>query len=283
MENADATARIEFQSLYEKSNAASFNLTLPEFCSIILDVVGRSLPNLHSQRERARFLENLRLDDLVLARACARGHDKAWDRFLMLYRDKLYSAAITIARDESIARELADSLYADLFGTRTRDDGQRISKLESYVGRGSLERWLKTVLAQEYINGFRVRRKLVPFEESARTYGSASPPVFPAPERTALAEATDTALAELSPEQRFLLAAYYLDGCTLAAIARILNVHESTIQRRLEKTVLKLRERIVAKLRRAGLSKRAAHEMLDLDVRDLGVDVRGRLVQERRV
>ncbi|MFZ0591788.1 MAG: sigma-70 family RNA polymerase sigma factor [Bryobacteraceae bacterium] len=271
------------QSLYERSNAASFNLTLSDFCSIILEVIGRCLPNPHSERERAQFLENLRLDDLVLARACARGHDKAWDRFLMLYRDKLYSAAITIAKDEAMARELADSIYADLFGTRTRDDGQRISKLELYLGRGSLERWLKTVLVQEYINRFRVRRKLVPFEESTGTYGNPNPPAFSVAERTRLAEATDTALAELSAEQRFLLAAHYLDGCTLAAIARILNVHESTIQRRLEKTVLKLRERIVAKLRRAGLSKRAAEEMLELDVRDLRVDVRGRLVQERRV
>ncbi|MGA8598785.1 MAG: sigma-70 family RNA polymerase sigma factor, partial [Bryobacteraceae bacterium] len=188
-----------------------------------------------------------------------------------------------IAKDEAMARELADSIYADLFGTRTRDDGQRISKLELYLGRGSLERWLKTVLVQEYINRFRVRRKLVPFEENTGTYGTPSPPASSVAERTRLGEVTDSALSELSAEQRFLLAAYYLDGCTLAAIARILNVHESTIQRRLEKTVLKLRERIVAKLRRAGLSKRAAEEMLELDVRDLGVDVRGRLVQERRV
>ena len=64
-------------------------------------------------------------------------------------------------------------------------------------------------------------------------------------------------------------------------MARMLNVHESTIQRRLEKTVRTLRERIVAQLRRQGMSKRAAREMLDVDVRDLGVDVRSRLAQER--
>ena len=197
----------------------------------------------------------------------------------MLYREKLYSTAIAIARDESIGRELADSLYADLFGTRTRKDGQRICKLDSYTGRGSLEGWLKAVLAQEHVNGFRIRRKLVAFDE---TQTSASPPAFPTPERTKLAQATDIALAELSPEQRFVLAAYYLDGHTLAAVARMLNVHESTVQRRLEKTIRTLRERIVAQLRKEGISKRAAEEMLDLDVRDLGVDVRSRLAQERQ-
>lgn len=200
----------------------------------------------------------------------------------MLYREKLYSAAISIARDESTGRELADSLYADLFGTRTRNDGQRISKLDSYIGRGSLEGWLKAVLAQEYVNGFRTRRKLIAFDEAIDTRGHADPPAFSASDRTRLAQATDTALAELSPEQRFLLAAYYLDGHTLAAIARMLSVHESTVQRRLEKTIRRLRARIVAQLRKEGIAKRAAEEMLDVDVRDLGVDLRSRLAQERQ-
>lgn len=272
---------MEWQSLYEKSDAAGFNFTLAEFCNILSGVTERCLPAPHSERERTRFLESLRLDDLVLARACARGNEKAWDRFLVLYREKLCTAAIAIAKDESTGRELADSLYADLFGTRTRNDGQRICKLESYTGRGSLEGWLKAVLAQEYVNGFRTRRKLVTFDEAIDARDDATPTPFSASERARLAQATDTALAELSPEQRFLLAAYYLDGQTLAAVALMLNVHESTVQRRLEKTVRTLRGRIVAQLRKEGMSKHAAQEMLDVDVRDLGVDVRSRLAQER--
>jgi len=272
----------ELQSLYDRSDAASFNFTLAEFCAIISSVLERCLPAPHSEQERTRFVESLRLEDLVLARACARGNEKAWNRFLVLYRDKLYSGAISIAKDEATGRELADSLYADLFGTRTRNDGQRISKLESYTGRGSLEGWLKAVLAQEYVNSFRIRRKLVTFDETIQSHIAAGAPAFPRPERAKLAHATDAALAELSPEQRFLLAAYYLDGHTLAAVARMLNVHESTVQRRLEKTIRTLRERIVARLRKEGIPKRAAEEMLDLDVRDLGVDVRSRLTQERQ-
>jgi RNA polymerase sigma-70 factor (ECF subfamily) len=88
-------------------------------------------------------------------------------------------------------------------------------------------------------------------------------------------------LSALSAEERFLLAAYYLDERTLAEIGRMLNVHESTIGRRLEKITLNLRKRIVASLRASGLSKRAAQEMLQADVRDIGVDVRSRLAQER--
>jgi hypothetical protein len=76
----------------------------------------------------------LRLKDLVLARACAQGSEAAWDCFLIRYRQKLCDAAGAIAREESVARDLADSLYAELFGTRQTEDGQRISKLASYTG-----------------------------------------------------------------------------------------------------------------------------------------------------
>jgi len=226
--------------------------------------------------------EDLRSEDLALALACARGDEEAWDRFLTLYREKLYSAALAIAKEESVARELADSLYADLFGTRTREDGSRISRLEYYQGRGSLEGWLKTVLAQQYIDRFRSRRKLVPFDDAIETDATVSSPALSGTENAKLIQATDAALSELAAEERFLLAAYYLDGRTLAAIGRMLNVHESTVQRRLEKTVTGLRKRVVALLRKQGLSKAVAEEMLELDIRELEIDIRSRLTQERQ-
>ena len=42
---------------------------------------------------------------------------------------------------------------------------------------------------------------------------------------------TEEAIAALDPEERFILASYYLDDRTLAVIARMLGVHESTISR----------------------------------------------------
>jgi RNA polymerase sigma-70 factor (ECF subfamily) len=92
--------------------------------------------------------------------------------------------------------------------------------------------------------------------------------------------ATDEALAELSAEERFILAAYFLDGRTLAEVARMLRVHESTISRKVEKITAALRKRIRNGLTARGMSKRQAEEALDADVRDLRVDVRARLAQE---
>jgi RNA polymerase sigma-70 factor (ECF subfamily) len=77
-----------------------------------------------------------------------------------------------------------------------------------------------------------------------------------------------------------VLSAYYLDGRTLAEIARMLGVHESTISRKLDKLAKSLRKQIVAALVRHGMSRRQAEEALEVDVRDLQVDIRRSLTQE---
>ena len=181
--------------------------------------------------------EPVRLNDLVLARACACGYPAAWERFVTLYRGKLHAAALAITRDQSRARELADSLYADLYAGR---------KFDSFAGRGSLEGWLKTILAQQHINNLRREKKLVAFDDSVET------PAVPIPATSsneqALNSATDAALADLPAEDRFLLASYYLDGRTLAEIGRMLVVHESTVSRRLERLTRSLRKQIVGRM-----------------------------------
>jgi RNA polymerase sigma-70 factor (ECF subfamily) len=77
-----------------------------------------------------------------------------------------------------------------------------------------------------------------------------------------------------------VLSAYYLDGRTLAEVARILGVHESTISRKVDKLAKSLRKQIVAALGRRGMSRRQAEEALEVDVRDLQVDIRRSLAQE---
>ncbi len=153
-----------FADLYGKSGAQKFGLSLVEFTVILIEVRAKYLPCDARLEEVLELCGSLRVEELALARACARGNEAAWELFLTRYREKLYDAAGAIAREDSMARELADSLYADLFGTETRD-GKRACKLNYYAGRGSLEGWLRTVLAQEYVNRFRSQRRLVSLEE----------------------------------------------------------------------------------------------------------------------
>ncbi len=95
-----------------------------------------------------------------------------------------------------------------------------------------------------------------------------------------LETATDQALAALSAEDRFTLASYYLDGRTLADIARTLGLHESSISRRLDRLSAGLRKRILTALRARGMSHAQAAEVLETDVRDLQLNLRSRLMQD---
>jgi RNA polymerase sigma-70 factor, ECF subfamily len=268
-------------ALFQKSQGAEFGLSAEQFHCILEEIREKHLPADSSGAETRAWLASLRVEELVLARGCARGNERAWEVFLIRYREKLYDIAGYIAKESSAARELADSLYADLYGTNTRD-GHRVSKLASYTGRGSLEGWLRTVLAQEYVNRYRQQRRLVSMqeetEEGVQFAANTNEPVIPVDPR--LEAATDEALAELSAEDRFVLASYYLDSRTLAEIARMLHVHESTISRKLDRLAKSMRKRILASLGRRGMSRQQAQEALEVDVRDLQLNLRRRLVQE---
>jgi RNA polymerase sigma-70 factor, ECF subfamily len=268
--------------LYRKAGAERFGLTQQEFSQILEEVCAKYLPAGAGKREARELYRSLHVEELALARACAAGHDAAWDVFLVRYREKLYDTARSIAPSESTARELADSLYGDLFGTETRD-GRRMSKLIYYAGRGSLEGWLRMVLAQEYVNLFRSQRRLVSLEEQAeagvqfRAPNSAAMPEGSTAPDPRLEAATDEALAALTAEDRFVLASCYLDGRTLAETACMLGVHESTVSRRLTKITKSLSKAIAKGLLSRGMSRRQAEEALETDVRDISLDVQRRL------
>jgi RNA polymerase sigma-70 factor (ECF subfamily) len=275
---ADATAASV--AFYDRSGAAAYGLSPAQFATILNEILSKN-PAHASPKQKADFCATLRLEELALARACASGNERAWQDFISRYRQKLHSMALHITRDAAHGDELADSLFADLYGVNTRG-GVRNSKLVFYTGRGSLEGWLRTVMAQEFVNRYRKQKRTVSLEEQTDNglqFAAAVPePVSPSDQRLEIA--TDEALAELSPEDRFTLAAYYLDGRTLAEIARMLGLHESSISRRLDRLATGLRKRILAGLRMHGMSHAQATEALDTDVRDLQLNLRSRLMQD---
>lgn len=267
--------------LHARNLCEPFGVTRETCIEILLEVGQKYLRPPLRDAEARSFFAALHSEELVLARACANGNEHAWEVFLTRYREKLYGSALRIARDDAAARELADSLYADLYATRVRD-GERTSKLNSYTGRGSLEGWLRAVLAQEYVNRYRKGRKLVSLEEEEEDGGQFAAPA-PQPEvavDSRLESATDEVLAALSAEDRTILASYFLDERTLAEIGRMLGVHESTISRKVEKLTRALRKQIVAGLSRRGMSRRQAEEAMEADVRDLRLNIRESLTQE---
>jgi|HubBroStandDraft_6_1064221.scaffolds.fasta_scaffold56213_2 RNA polymerase sigma-70 factor (ECF subfamily) len=267
--------------IYEKSKAEEFGLTRLQFDGVLAEIARKYLPADAAHEDLRELYASLKVEELALARACASGHEHAWEVFLTRYREKLYDIAGYITKESSTARELADSIYAELYGTATRD-GQRSSKLASYTGRGSLEGWLRTVMVQEHVNRYRRQRRLVSLdEETEEGVQFATPESEPAIAVDPRVEAAiDEVLSALPAEDRFVLASYFLDERTLADIARTLEVHESTISRKVDKLAKLLRKQILAALGRRGMSRRQAQEAIDVDVRDLRVNIRSRLAQE---
>src|SRR5215831_2888317 len=153
-------------------------------------------------------------EDLELARLCADGDEPAWERFVREYRPLLYRAADVLDRTQG-ARELADSLYADLYGIKT-SDGQRQSLFRYYQGRSSLATWLRAVLAQRYVDRVRLLRKM----ESPPTEDAAVHTDEPDPERARYVELVRRALRRavdgLAARDRLRLGCYYVQELTLA-------------------------------------------------------------------
>ncbi len=267
------------QELWRTGEGEACGLTLDEFRGV-LATLGKKhnyglAPGIEeSAKETEAFFASLHAAEVVLAHACARGREAAWERFLREYRSFLTQTAIAITGSSSLGQELADSLYAELYGLRELD-GERRSPFASYSGRGSLRGWLRTTLVQRWRDHHRRTHRETPLDE-VDCPESESP--LPDPVEPGLvAKALEKTLGDLSAENRFLLSAYFLDRQTLLQVARTLNVHEATASRRLSRLLDDVRKQLVATLQKNGLSRRAAEEALGTDPRDLEINLRGLL------
>ena len=267
--------------LWRASDGASWGLTRDEFDAIVagagaLQNFGLEAGASATPRQQADYFRGLRFDDLVLARACAAGNERAWEHFIARHRQPLIRAAIAITGSETLGRDLADQLYAELFGLDTRE-GERRCPLLSYRGRGSLMGWLRTTLAQRHVDHYRRSRRLQPLDDSMDEVvapASDAPQQPPEAELSQLQQAIELAFQERDAEERFLLAAYYLDGQTLLQIARVLCVHEATVSRKLRRATEGIRKQVLKNLQRNGLSRRAAEGALGTDPRDVEVNLK---------
>ena len=203
-------------------------------------------------------MESLHAADVELARLCERGDEGAWERFIREYRPILYRAAETLDPSGG-AREIADSLYAELYGVRGA--GEARSLFRYFEGRSSLATWLRAVLAQRFVDHVRSRRRLEPLPEDDEGTSPAeerrramSAPEDPSnvdrPRYVALLRnALGRALARLTGRDRLRLSCYYVQDLTLAETGRVLAEHEATVSRQLARSRKTLRESVEQELR----------------------------------
>jgi len=198
------------------------------------------------------YLAALHLEDLALASACMQGCESAWEYFVSTYRSYLRSAAAAILRSSpgsANACELADSLFAELYGLADGRRGER-SLFRYFHGRSSLKTWLRAVLAQRHIDSIRAGRRFETLEvddsqpiQRPITPQSQTLPLDPHRERyiELFSRALHAALQQLDSRDHDRLGLYYVEEQTLAAIGERLGEHESSVSRNLERIRRELR------------------------------------------
>ena len=200
------------------------------------------------------YLESIRAEDLALAIACRANVGAAWDSFVEKYRPTLYSSARAICRDEMLARELADSMWAELYGVDAKGERRR-SLLDDFHGRSSLKTWLRAVAAQRHIDSIRVARRFEQLDDATPQDSQLAQESIDAPEpgharmMEIFALVLSAAIAALSGKDRMRLGYYYRDELTLRQIARAMDEHESTRSRKLARTRRELRDKVEHELR----------------------------------
>jgi len=240
--------------LHAASGAGTWQVSVDRFAETLAASLAHRYPDGAPDDNGRAYLDALHVADLALAHACIDGHDGAWEHLVRELRPQLYHAARTIAGDDG--RELADSLYAELFGLPGAD-GRRRSLLTYYHGRSRLITWMRSVLVQRHVDRHRARKRLEPLDEAsppseARTAEPADP------ERATLVghvqRALDTAIGGMASLDRLRLRLYYGQDQTLAAIGRVLGEHEATVSRKLEKARKTLKRDVERALEAQGLN-----------------------------
>ena len=212
--------------------------------------------------EISKFIDEMQADDLCLIIACESGDENAWNDLVERFTATVRSAARSASSNEDAAEDLAQSIWAELYGLRTKKDGKPASKLAYYSGRGSLAGWLRAVVAQLAVDVFRKQSRLVQTEEDTDLdrlahdsnigEGQAVLAGIPTPEesmsnrfaQTDMQQALNRAVQELAAEDRLLVKLYYFDNLRLREAGALLGVHEATASRRLTRIQTDLRKRV---------------------------------------
>ena len=195
---------------FQRSGAAQWGVTLDRFAVAVDTAVAKRFERgTPDTRAVDAFIDSLHAQDLALACACADGRGDAWDHFVLTFRPELYRAARAMTDDAS-GRELADSLYADLYGMPAAD-GRRRSLLAYYHGRSKLSTWLRSVLSQRHVDLVRSRRRLTSLDDLDHPQPEpVAPPRALEPDEsrrmTVAAQAVSDAIQRLEPHDRLRLA-----------------------------------------------------------------------------
>ncbi len=233
-----------------RDNQPNFGVSEDQFSDSLNNTTNKYLlgasPEPPTSQEAVDFVDQIQAEDLFLALACANGNERAWWEFDQQHRGYMERIAHHLAKTETDASEVIDSVYVELYGTRVVD-GERVSKFATYSGRGSLRGWLRTVIWHSLVDLHRAGHDEVSLDEMTETIGEGAAHAAFAQQaadgeaemieeitRDRYRKATVTAIANafsgLEDHEKLLLLYYHVDNLKLREISRLIENNESPLR-----------------------------------------------------
>jgi RNA polymerase sigma-70 factor (ECF subfamily) len=187
-------------------------------------------------KENPDALEKLAWADLLLAEGCAKGDTVSLSELEAKVMPKVRQAITKIDASSVFVDEALQAVRERLLAKMNGEE----PRIRQYSGEGPLANWARVAGVRVALNVRRAHAK-GPEQEPAEDLHDPLPAASPELDflRAHLAEkfkvALSDALATLSPQDRNLLRMHLIDGLSLERLGTMLNVHKSTLSRRLQK------------------------------------------------
>ncbi len=187
-----------------------------------------------------QLAEIINIEDIELARLCARGNEKARHELYTRYAAYLYALCIRYVGDRELARDLMHDGMIKIFDT-----------IGKYRPTGSLKSWCARVTVNMVIDHMRKSRRmdLQPIEQTQEK--------IPEPQNEEVAKIPKTELmrmvGQLPETKRIIFNLFCVEGYSHKDIAQMLDIKEKTSSSLLFKAREQLAENVRDYIRKNGL------------------------------
>ena len=191
-------------------------------------------------RSENQLAEIINIEDIELAKLCARGDEKARQQLYTKYATYLYALCIRYVSDKELARDLMHDAMIKIFDT-----------VGKYRPTGSLKSWCARVTVNMVIDHMRRSKHMetVPLEPTQEK--------IPEPQNEEVAKVPKAELmrmvGELPETKRVIFNLFCIEGYSHKDIAEMLDIKEKTSSSLLFKARAQLAENVREYIRRNGL------------------------------
>ena len=169
--------------------------------------------------------------------ACQQGDRDAFQLLFETYKDKVFSLAVyTVGGDRAVADDVTQQIFLKLF-----------TAIRQFRGDSEFTTWLYRLVVNACIDERRRRKRWLPWGET-ETIAMKNPgekkPQEKQVARLEVAEAVQSAIAELKPKFRLPILLKYIEGLSYEEIASVMNCSKGTVASRLNRGHSQLAKRL---------------------------------------